>query len=189
MDKSAEDKLKSIIRESLNKIVYERKKKLLKNMIKEGTLREYFTNSIHVPVWEKIDIKTKIDVETRLSKYSSAGCILYIEFDGVSKNNLKAVEEYIDYAKRKDAPYIAINIPADVCLDCGFIGDFSDGEKCAKCGSSNILMPARITGYLNGDWRTSFNYGKQQEKKDREKQSLYTFNTIKTKSYSCGCGD
>lgn len=161
----------------------------IKKMIKEGTLREYFTNSIHVPVWEKIDIKTKIDVETRLSKYSSAGCILYIEFDGVSKNNLKAVEEYIDYAKRKDAPYIAINIPADVCLDCGFIGDFSDGEKCAKCGSSNILMPARITGYLNGDWRTSFNYGKQQEKKDREKQSLYTFNAIKTKSYSCGCDE
>ena len=161
----------------------------IKKMIKEGTLREYFTNSIHVPVWEKIDIKTKIDVETRLSKYSSAGCILYIEFDGVSKNNLKAVEEYIDYAKRKDAPYIAINIPADVCLDCGFIGDFSDGEKCTKCGSSNILMPARITGYLNGDWRTSFNYGKQQEKKDREKQSLYTFNAIKTKSYSCGCDE
>lgn len=161
----------------------------IKKMIKEGTLREYFTNSIHVPVWEKIDIKTKIDVETRLSKYSSAGCILYIEFDGVSKNNLKAVEEYIDYAKRKDAPYIAINIPADVCLDCGFIGDFSDEEKCTKCGSTNILMPARITGYLNGDWRTSFNYGKQQEKKDREKQSLYTFNNIKMKTYSCGCGD
>ena len=161
----------------------------IKKMIKEGTLREYFTNSIHVPVWEKIDIKTKIDVETRLSKYSSAGCILYIEFDGVSKNNLKAVEEYIDYAKRMDAPYIAINIPADVCLDCGFIGDFSDGEKCAKCGSSNILMPARITGYLNGDWRTSFNYGKQQEKKDREKQSLYTFNEIKMKNCFCGCGD
>ena len=161
----------------------------IKKMIKEGTLREYFTNSIHIPVWEKIDIKTKIDVETRLSKYSSAGCILYIEFDGVSKNNLKAVEEYIDYAKRMDAPYIAINIPADVCLDCGFIGDFSDGEKCAKCGSSNILMPARITGYLNGDWRTSFNYGKQQEKKDREKQSLYTFNEIKMKNCFCGCGD
>lgn len=161
----------------------------IKKMIKEGTLREYFTNSIHVPVWEKIDIKTKIDVETRLSKYSSAGCILYIEFDGVSKNNLKAVEEYIDYAKRKDAPYIAINIPADVCLDCGFIGDFSDGEKCTCCGSTNILMPARITGYLNGDWRISFNYGKQQEKKDREKQSLYTFNNIKMKNYSCGCGD
>ena len=161
----------------------------IKKMIKEGTLREYFTNSIHVPVWEKIDIKTKIDVETRLSKYSSAGCILYIEFDGISKNNLKAVEECIDYAKLMDAPYIAINIPADVCLDCGFIGDFSDGEKCTKCGSTNILMPGRITGYLNGDWRTSFNYGKQQEKKDREKQSLYTFNTIKTKSYSCGCGD
>ena len=160
----------------------------IKKMIKEGTLREYFTNSIHVPVWEKIDIKTKIDVETRLSKYSSAGCILYIEFDGVSKNNLKAVEECIDYAKHKDAPYIAINIPADVCLDCGFIGDFSDEEKCTKCGSSNILMPARITGYLNGDWRTSFNYGKRQEKKDREKQSLYTFNNIKMKTYSCGCG-
>ena len=35
MNKSVKNKLKSIIRESLNKIVYERKKKLLKNMIKE----------------------------------------------------------------------------------------------------------------------------------------------------------
>ena len=35
MDKSVKDKLKSIIRESLNKIVSERKEKMLKNMIKE----------------------------------------------------------------------------------------------------------------------------------------------------------
>lgn len=35
MDKSVKNKLKSIIRESLNEIVSERKEKMLKNMIKE----------------------------------------------------------------------------------------------------------------------------------------------------------
>lgn len=145
----------------------------IKKLIKAELLRDYFTNSIHVPVWEKIDPFTKIDIETQLTGYSSAGCILYVELDEVTKNNLEAVEQILDYAKKKDAPYIAFNIPADVCLDCGFIGDFSSNQKCTKCGSDHILMPARITGYLNGDWRISFNKGKQKEKIDRIKHSLY----------------
>ena len=56
---------------------------------------------------------------------------------------------------------------------CGFIGDFSIEKKCIKCGSDHILMPARVTGYLTGDYRISFNKGKQKEKEDREKHSLF----------------
>ena len=35
--------------------------------------REYFTNSIHVPVWKEIDPFKKIDIEAELTGYSSAG--------------------------------------------------------------------------------------------------------------------
>ena len=43
--------------------------------------RKYFTNSMHVPVWKKIDPFKKIDIESQLTGYSSAGCITYIEVD------------------------------------------------------------------------------------------------------------
>ena len=36
---------------------------------------EYFTNSIHVPVWEQVNVLEKIDIESELTGYSSAGCI------------------------------------------------------------------------------------------------------------------
>ncbi len=35
--------------------------------------REYFTNSIHVPVWKDLTPFEKIDIESKLTKYSSAG--------------------------------------------------------------------------------------------------------------------
>ena len=35
--------------------------------------KEYFTNSMHVPVWHKIDPFVKIDIESKLTGYSSAG--------------------------------------------------------------------------------------------------------------------
>ena len=35
--------------------------------------RDYFTNSIHVPVWHSMDPFEKIDIESQLTGYSSAG--------------------------------------------------------------------------------------------------------------------
>ena len=40
--------------------------------------RDYFTNSIHVPVWKKMTPFEKIDIESQLTGYSSAGCITYV---------------------------------------------------------------------------------------------------------------
>ena len=81
--------------------------------------KEYFTNSIHVPVWKEIDPFTKIDIESELTGYSSAGCITYVEIDNTVKNNLEALETIVSYAMDKDIPYFAVNIPCDTCLDCG----------------------------------------------------------------------
>jgi len=122
---------------------------------------EYFTNSIHVPVWHKMNPFDKIDIESQLTGYSSAGCITYTELSDSAKNNIDALEEIVDYAMDKDVPYFAINLPNDQCMDCGYIDEISD--TCPKCGSSNIKRLRRVTGYLTNDYKEAFNLGKQQE--------------------------
>ena len=131
--------------------------------------RDYFTNSIHVPVWEQISPFDKIDIESQLTGYSSAGCITYVELDGGMSNNLDALETLVNYAMDKDIPYFAINIPNDTCNDCGFTGEFND--VCPMCGSRNINPLRRVTGYLTGDYKTAFNWGKQKETEDRFRHS------------------
>ena len=131
--------------------------------------RTYFTNSIHVPVWEQISPFDKIDIESQLTGYSSAGCITYVELDGGMSNNLDALETIVNYAMDKDIPYFAINIPNDTCNDCGFTGEFND--VCPVCGSHNINHLRRVTGYLTGDYKAAFNWGKQKETEDRFRHS------------------
>lgn len=129
--------------------------------------REYFTNSIHVPVWKKVNPFEKIDIEAQLTGYSSAGCITYIELDSGIKNNLKALETLVNYAMDKDIPYFAINVPNDTCLSCGYTDEFND--NCPMCGSEEIQQLRRVTGYLTGNYTTAFNKGKIAEVKDRVK--------------------
>ena len=131
--------------------------------------REFFTNSIHVPVWKEISPFEKIDIESQLTGYSNAGCITYVELEGGVKNNLEALEEIVNYAMNKDIPYFAINVPNDTCLDCGYTDEFND--KCPMCGSTHIQQLRRVTGYLTGDYKTAFNLGKQQETEMRFKHS------------------
>ena len=129
--------------------------------------REYFTNSIHVPVWKEIGPFDKIDIESQLTGYSSAGCITYVEIDGAVRDNIDALEQLVDYAMSKDIPYFAVNVPNDTCLECGFTGEFNDA--CPICGSHNIQQLRRVTGYLTGNYKTAFNKGKQCETEDRVK--------------------
>jgi len=131
--------------------------------------KNYFTNSIHVPVWKEMSPFEKIDIESQLTGYSNAGCITYIELDGGVKNNLEALETIVNYAMDKDIPYFAINVPNDTCLDCGYTDEFND--KCPMCGSKHIQQLRRVTGYLTGDYKTAFNKGKQQETEQRYKHS------------------
>ena len=136
-------------------------------IIKNVSDREYFTNSIHVPVWEKVSAFEKIDIEAQLTGYSNAGCITYVELSSAATGNLEALESLVNYAMDKDIPYFAINIPNDTCLECGYTGEFND--CCPECGSHHIQQLRRVTGYLTGNYKTAFNYGKQKEVEDRVK--------------------
>ena len=129
--------------------------------------REYFTNSMHVPVWEKVNVFEKIDIESQLTGYSSAGCITYVELPSSAKNNIDALEKIINYMMDKDIPYAAINVPIDTCDNCNYTDEI--GEVCPKCGGTHIKRLRRVTGYLTGDYLTAFNRGKQKEVEDRVK--------------------
>ena len=129
--------------------------------------REYFTNSIHVPVWKEVTPFEKIDIESQLTGYSNSGCITYVELEGTVKNNIDGLEKIVNYAMDHDIPYFAINVPNDTCMDCGFCDEFND--SCPECGSENIQQLRRVTGYLTGDYKSAFNSAKQAETEDRTK--------------------
>lgn len=129
--------------------------------------RKFFTNSIHVPVWAKVNPFEKIDIESQLTGYSNAGCITYVELDSSAKHNIEALEQLVNYAMDKDIPYFAINVPNDTCMDCGYTDEI--GEACPMCGGKNIQRLRRVTGYLTGNYTTAFNEGKQQEVEMRVK--------------------
>lgn len=131
--------------------------------------KEFFTNSIHVPVWKKMSPFQKIDIESQLTGYSSAGCITYVELDSSVKHNLEALETIVNYAMDHDIPYFAVNVPNDTCLDCGYCDEFND--HCPMCNSENIQQLRRVTGYLTGNYKTAFNKGKQDEVKHRVKHT------------------
>ena len=123
--------------------------------------KKFFTNSIHVPVWQEINPFEKIDIEAQLTGYSSAGCITYIKLPSTVKNNIEALETIVNYAMDKDSPYFAINGPNDTCMGCGYCDEIND--ECPVCGCKDIQRLRRVTGYLTGNYTTAFNEGKQQE--------------------------
>lgn len=131
--------------------------------------QEFFTNSMHVPVFRNLDCFEKIDVESQLTGYSNAGCITYVELDSEVENNIDAIEKIVNYAMEKDIPYFALNRKLSYCKKCGTHGDF---ETCPHCGAtgSEIEQLARVTGYLSTDV-SNMNPGKQDETSKRVKHT------------------
>lgn len=140
--------------------------------IENVTNRAYLTNSFHVPVWEKVGIYEKLQLEAPFTKLCTGGTITYIECDSSLMSNPKAVEDIIDYAMQElNIPYLAFNFPIDACNGCGHQGEFD--AECPACGSRDITQLRRVTGYLSSDYRR-FNNGKQAEVRERIKHSHYT---------------
>lgn len=133
--------------------------------------KEFFTNSMHVPVWIDVNPFEKIDIESQLTGYSNAGCITYVELDAAAKYNIDALEGIVNYAMDKDIPYFAINVPNDQCMNCGYCDQM--GDVCPMCNSRDIKRLRRVTGYLTNDYKTAFNKGKQQEVEMRVKHEKF----------------
>jgi ribonucleoside-triphosphate reductase len=119
--------------------------------------REYFTNSMHVPVWHDVDPFKKIDIEPELTGYSSAGCITYVELPSTTMNNLEALETIVNYAMDKDIPYFAVNVPVDQC-ECGYTGEILIDKElewyCPNCGNKDkneMQVMRRTCGYIGAN--------------------------------------
>ena len=124
---------------------------------------------MHVNVRDKVTPFEKIDIESELVNYSNAGCITYVEIGDNAMNNLKALEQIVLYAKKKDIPYFALNVRLSDCTKCGYSGYIDFDAPCPVCGADHdrwINDYARITGYLSTTIK-HFNFGKQCETKDR----------------------
>ena len=119
---------------------FKKKYGTIKNVSDKG----FFTNSIHVPVWTPMDPFTKIDIESQLTGYSTAGCITYVELEGAVLHNIDALEQIVNFAMNHDVPYFAVNVPNDLCFDCGYTGEVND--TCPQCGGEHIQRLRRVTG-------------------------------------------
>lgn len=135
-------------------------------VIEKVSDKKFFSNSMHVPVYHNINAFDKINIESQLTGYSSAGCITYVELDSSSVNNIDAVEKIVNYAMDRDIPYFAINTKSNMCEACGY-NEQDLEDVCPRCNSTNISKLRRVTGYLTGDYKTAFNEGKQQEVEQR----------------------
>jgi ribonucleoside-triphosphate reductase len=142
-------------------------------LIKNITNRKFYTNSFHVPVYEKVNVLEKIRVEASYHELCNAGAITYIELDGNVTNNLKAFESVIRLMKENGVGYGAINHPIDRDPVCKYEGVIDN--ECPKCkrkeGNIKFDRIRRITGYLVGTM-DMWNNAKKAEEAERVKHTM-----------------
>ena len=122
--------------------------------------RDYITNSYHIQVEEPVDAFSKMDFESEFQKYSTGGCISYIEVPDI-RNNPEVVISLMEHIYDK-MTYCEINTTScSVCYECGFEGQIDmdkDGKcTCPNCGNTNpdkLCVVLRTCGYLG-----SFQHG------------------------------
>ena len=96
------------------------------------TDRDYYTNSLHVPVYYPIGAFEKIDIEAPYHDLTNAGHISYVELDGDTSKNPEAFETVIRYMQKSGIGYGSVNHPVDRDPVCGYTGVIDD--VCPRCG-------------------------------------------------------
>ncbi|RRD39876.1 anaerobic ribonucleoside triphosphate reductase [Leptotrichia sp. OH3620_COT-345] len=133
------------------------------------TDRDYYVNSFHIDVKNKIGIFEKIKKEAPFHNLTRSGHITYVELDGEARKNIGVILKIVKTMKDCEIGYGSINHPVDRCRTCGTEAIIND--KCPVCGSHDISKIRRITGYLTGDL-DCWNSAKKAEEKDRVKHGL-----------------
>ena len=136
------------------------------------TDRDYITNSYHVPVFEKINPFTKLDLESQFQKLSPGGAISYVECADLTKNT-KVVLEVVKFIY-DHIMYAELNTKSDYCQQCGYDGEIKiideNGEliwECPNCGNRNkdtMNVTRRTCGYIGTNF---WNQGRTEEIKER----------------------
>lgn len=134
------------------------------------TDKDWFTNSYHYSVFEKVDAFEKLSVESEFQLLSKGGAVSYVEIPDL-QDNLPVIWEIVRHIYNT-CLYAELNLRTmDACLSCGFEGELSispDGDwYCPQCGErhhSKLYICKRICGYLGN---TIPNKGKSKEMRDR----------------------
>ena len=135
----------------------------------DGRDRNYITNSYHVNVAEEIDARDKLLFEAQFQKYSSGGCISYVETCNLSSN----IDVIIDLMQfmYENIRYAELNGKFDYCQECGYEGEIliDDNNQwyCPSCGNRNhntMNVARRTCGYIGDNF---WNKGRTNEIKDR----------------------
>jgi len=133
--------------------------------VKDVTDKGYYTNSYHVDVREEIDAIQKLTFEAPFQKYSSGGCISYVEIPNLQKNP-EAVEEMIKFIY-DNIQYAEFNTKSDVCHRCGFTWEIKIKNQtqwyCPNCQNDNkeeLTVIRRSCWYLGENF---WNEGKTKE--------------------------
>lgn len=142
--------------------------------IKNVNDKNYVTNSYHVPVWYNIDGYNKIKFEAPFQKYSSGGCISYVEMPDIN-HNTESVLNIMQYIY-DHMMYCELNTTScDVCYKCGFHGQIEllgdNNFRCPNCGNTNSLslyIQRRLCGYL-GTLTNGISIGREGDIMDRAK--------------------
>ena len=96
------------------------------------TDKEYYTNSMHIPVSFPISAFEKIRLEAPYHALCNAGAITYVETDGDIAQNLEAFEAIIRCMHDNNVSYGSVNHPVDRDPVCGYVGVI--GDVCPRCG-------------------------------------------------------
>ena len=105
--------------------------------IKGITDRNYMTNSNHVPVYYKMSVMKKIEIEAPYHALCNAGHIAYIEIDGDPAKNPTAFEAVIRAMHDANMGYFSINHPVDRDPVCGYTGIIEN--ECPHCHRREIV--------------------------------------------------
>ena len=135
----------------------------------DGKDRNYITNSYHVPVFEEIDIFSKLKLESEFQKLSPGGAICYGECPNL-QGNIEAVLEVIKFIY-DNIMYAEMNTKSDYCQKCGFDGEMQIDDNmewyCPNCGNrdhTKMNVARRTCGYIGTNF---WNKGRTQEIKER----------------------
>lgn len=127
--------------------------------------KEYFTNSFHCHVGEKISPIQKQDYENRFWELSNGGKITYTKYP--IDYNTEALKTIIRRGMAKGF-YQGVNMDKCYCEHCGY--EQLNMTHCPKCGSDDITEVNRVCGYLGYSkvkGRSFINDGKLAEIRDR----------------------
>ena len=123
-------------------------------VVEDITDKGWITNSYHVDIREEIDAFEKLNIESKLQRYSTGGAVSYVETNPMH-DNVEAVLKLYEHMY-ETIIYAEINFESDVCGVCKYSGVMDNDPEtldwvCPVCGNrdqSKLSVVRRTCGYL-----------------------------------------